>query len=91
MTAKEYCEGFAAHNDFWNPEKRCQAYIIAMGVNDITQNGKNLGSLEDIDKEDWRNNKKTFLGYYARIIERLKENQPKAKFFLMTCPKSGRT
>ncbi len=86
MTAKEYCEGFAVGNDFWSPEKRCQAYIIAMGVNDITQNGAELGGIGDIDKNDWRNNKKTFVGYYAQIIQRLKEIQPKARFFLVTIP-----
>lgn len=90
MTAKEYCEGFAEGNDFWNPKKACQAYIIALGVNDISANGKDLGSLSDVDKQDWRNNKKTFVGYYAQIIQHLKEIQPKAKFFLMTLPDSGR-
>jgi len=86
MTAEEYCKNFATANDFWSPEKRCQAYIIAMGVNDITGLGKNLGSIEDICKDDWRKNKPTFVGYYAQIIQRLKENQPQAKFFLVTIP-----
>ena len=87
MTAKEYCENFAEANDFWNPEKKCQCYIIALGVNDITRNGDNLGSVADIDLQDWRNNQKTFVGYYAQIIQRLKQIQPKAKFFLMTIPR----
>ena len=88
MTAKEYCESFADEKNFWDKEKACQAYIIALGVNDITKNGENLGCFSDIDMEDWRNNKKTFVGYYAQIIQRLKEIQPKAKFFLMTIPQS---
>ena len=91
MTAKEYCESFAAMNDYWSPEKRCQAYVIALGVNDITNTalyGEGLGDVSDIDLNDYRNNKKTFAGYYAQIIQRLKENQPKAKFFLMTIPDS---
>ncbi len=90
MSAKEYCENFASANDFWSPEKRCQAYIIALGVNDISAYGNDLGSVSDIDISDYRNNKKTFAGYYGQIIQRLKINQPKAKFFLMTCPDSGR-
>lgn len=86
MTAKEYCETFAAANDYWSPEKSCQAYIIAMGVNDISQNGEKLGDISDIDKENWENNKKTFAGYYGQIIQRLKLIQPKARFFLVTIP-----
>ena len=88
MSAKEYCESFAEANNFWSPKKACQAYIIALGVNDISAYGKELGSLSDIDKKDWKNNKKTFVGYYAEIIQRLKQIQPKARFFLMTLPKS---
>jgi len=35
MTAEEYCEGFAKINNFWSPKYECQAYIIALGVNEI--------------------------------------------------------
>lgn len=91
MTAEEYCECFAEKEDFWDKEKACQAYIIAMGVNDITKNGEKLGSISDVDIKDWKNNNKTFVGYYAQIIQRLKEIQPKAKFFLMTIPRSADT
>lgn len=86
MTAREYCESFADKMDFWNLEKKCQAYIIALGVNDVTQNGEALGEISDIDIENYNNNKKTFTGYYGQIIQRMKEIQPKAKFFLMTIP-----
>lgn len=89
MTAKDYCESFAIENDLWNIEKRCQAYIIALGVNDVTQSleGKfEFGSIDDIDKNDYNNNAETFAGWYAKIIQKYKENQPKAKFFLMTTP-----
>lgn len=87
MTAKEYCEGFADSKDFWNIDKRCQGYIIALGVNDLNAD-KNLGSADDVDLNNYKNNKKTFAGYYAEIIQRYKEIQPKAKFFLMTVPHS---
>ena len=85
MTGEEYCEKFAAANNFWSPKFECQAYIIALGVNEILQK-KELGCIKDIDVGDWNNNKKTFAGYYGQIIQRLKEIQPKAKFFLMTIP-----
>ena len=45
-----------------------------------------LGSVADIDLQDWHNNQKTFMGYYGQIIQRMKEIQPQAKFFLMTMP-----
>ncbi len=92
MSAKEYCEKFADEGGFWNIDYRAQGYIIALGVNDIyhiLQKNLELGSVEDIDKDNYRNNKPTFAGYYAQIIQRYKEIQPKAKFFLMTIPKRG--
>lgn len=85
MTAAEYMESFAEANNFFDPEKACSAYIIALGVNDI--NKENIGDISDIDKEDYKNNKKTFTGYYAAIIQKYKSIQPRAKFFLMTIPK----
>lgn len=86
MTAKEYCESFAEENDYWNPEKKCQAYIVALGVNDIYGQKQEIGSVKDIDLSNYNNNKPTFIGYYAQIIQRLKIIQPDAKFFLMTMP-----
>lgn len=90
MTAKAYCETFARENGYWNRELACQAYIIALGVNDTTAivNGDlEFGTTDDIDLSDWAKNKPTFVGYYAQIIARYKEIQPKAKFFLITNPK----
>lgn len=89
MTASEYCESFAQDNDFWNPEYASQAYIIALGVNDILGQNQEIGSINDIDFNDWHNNKKNFAGYYAQIIQRIKEFQPRAKFFLMTMLNEG--
>jgi hypothetical protein len=85
MTAKEYMESFAEKNGFWNSELACQAYVIALGVNDVINMGMEIGSLSDIDPEDWRNNMPTFIGYYSQIIARIKEEiQPQAKFFFVT-------
>lgn len=86
MSAEEYMCSFAEQNDFWNPDKAAQAYIIALGVNDIINCHREMGTTADIDLDDWRNNKKTFAGYYGQIIQRYKEIQPKARFFLMTMP-----
>ena len=86
MTAKEYITSFADKNNLWDREKACQAYIIALGVNDLYHTDIEMGSLQDIDDNDYRNNKVTYCGYYAQIISRYKEISPHAKFFLVTIP-----
>lgn len=90
MTAKEYMEGFAEENGFWDPEKRCQAYILALGVNDIINGGQPVGEVSDIDLSDWRNNRPTFAGYYGAIVQRLREISPKSRMFFVTIPKTER-
>lgn len=89
MTAKEYMESFAEAKGFWQPQLRAQAYIIALGANDMFGLKQEIGSPEDIDFVDWRNNKPTFTGYYAQIIQRYREIEPDARFFLTTMPRSG--
>ena len=84
MTAKEYYTSFAGEKCFWDEKYKSQAYIIALGVNDVTavlMNQDELGDADDIEKEN-----DTFVSYYVRIIKKYKELQPKAKFFLMTMP-----
>lgn len=89
MTAKWYMESFADSIGAWDADKLCQGYIIAMGVNDLWST-QELGSVADIDMEDYRNNKDTFAGCYAQIIQKLKTLQPDAKFFLVTLPKGDK-
>lgn len=93
MTAKEYMNSFADANDCWNPDKAAQAYIIAMGCNDLSTWEPDTipGEESDVDLNDWHNNKDTFFGNYCKIIQRYKEIQPKAKFFLVTRPSTGTT
>lgn len=87
MTAKHYYDTFADENGFWEKAKECKAFIIALGVNDILNQHQEIGTLEDICKEDYNKCKPTFLGYYGKIILRLKETNPHAKFFLVTMPR----
>lgn len=84
MTAREYCEGFAEDNGFWDKKLAGQAYIIALGANDLSWD--EIGDIDDIDITYYGNNKKTFTGYYGMIIQKYKEIQPNAKFFLITLP-----
>ena len=86
MTAKRYYTEFAEAKGFWDPALACQAYIIALGVNDLINAGQPIGEMSDINPDDPTQNAKTFTGYYARIIQQYKAIQPDAKFFLVTMP-----
>lgn len=85
MTAKEYMESFADKMGFWDRNKLAQAYIIALGANDISS-GDEIGSTADICKEDYTKNAPTIAGYYAQIIQKIKTLQPRAKIFLVSMP-----
>ncbi len=92
MTAKEFCTGWAQANGCFDPQKKAQAYIIAMGANDVSKMLRDeleFGSIEDIDLKNRENNKDTFIGYYAKIIQIYKEISPDAHFFLMTMPRGS--
>ena len=87
MTAKEYVETFADSRGLWNRDKVCQAYIIALGVNDIICKKMPIGTILDVCKEDYTKNAQTFAGYYAQIIQRIQRLQPRAKIFLVSMPR----
>ena len=89
MTAKCYREEFANKRGFYKRELAANAYIIALGVNDLLNRGLPLGDFSDICYEDCRNNADTYIGNYAYIIQRYKQIQPDAKFFLVTIPRSS--
>lgn len=89
MTAEEYIKVFAEANGFWDKEKACDAYIIALGINDLINQNKPLGKVENIT-DDYNNPEDSFVGYYSSIIQRIqKEIQPTAKIFLMTMLRNG--
>ena len=89
MTAKQYWNTFAEEKGYWSEDLLCQAYVIALGVNDILNQKQELGKITDICPEDYHQNAETFAGYYGRIIQRLKSMQPHARFFLVTIPRDG--
>ena len=90
MTASEYIDSFAESRGFWDKDKAAQAYVIALGVNDIYNAHREIGTLEDVHPEDYTKNAKNFIGYYAQIVSRYKEISPDAKFFFVTFPKETR-
>lgn len=83
-TAKSWLETTECSNCFKN-ENKAQAYIIALGTNDTDYSG-NVDT--DIDLKNYSNNADTFVGNYAKIIQKCLELQPKAKVFVVTIPKT---
>lgn len=89
MTASEYCDSFAASMDFWNPAYASQAYIVALGVNDLMGQNQPLGTTADICAQDCEKNAKTFAGYYGRILQKYRAIEEKSRLFLMTMPRDA--
>ncbi len=88
MTAGEYINSFGETMGYFDPAKAAQAYIIALGVNDILNAHIPMGTAEDIDTEHPENNPPTFAGNMGRLISRYKAVSPKGRFFLMTMVKT---
>lgn len=59
----------------------CQLYIIALGLNDKTQN-VDVGTINDIH-EDYTENPNTFIGNMGRIIAQIHNHAPNAKIVLL--------
>ncbi len=89
MTANEYLNSYANLKGFWDPEKAAQAYIIALGVNDIVNCKGQAGVKEDVNLEKPEESANTLCGSIGRIILRYKSIAPHAKFFLVTMPNHG--
>lgn len=88
MTAGEYMDSFGEEMGYFDPAKAAQAYVIALGVNDIINNRIPIGSADDIDTVHPENNPPTFAGNMGRLISRYKEISPKGRFFLMSMVKT---
>ena len=85
MTAKEYMRTFADKMGMFDPAKAAQAYIIALGVNDVINARQEMGKLGDM-WDGSLDSDTTVCGYYCALIEKYKEIQPDAKFFIMSMP-----
>lgn len=71
-------------NQCYNTDNLCNAYIIALGTNDLHDDSLPLGSSTDIDIKNYNNNKDSYYGNYAKIIQKIQEINPNAKIFLLT-------
>ena len=86
MTAKEYMQSFADKKGFWADDVQGNAYIIALGVNDVVNRGQPVGTLEDTEREEETD---TFAWYFGALVRRLRKINPKCRLFFVTMPKSG--
>ena len=91
MTAKEYIESFADNRNYWDPKLACDAYIIALGVNDLYGLKQEIGSVADINTDDPAKSAPTFAGYLGQLVLRLRSIQPEAKYFFLTMPQGENT
>ena len=90
LTAKGYVN-YSNITKSYMPEKACQAYIIALGRNDMNQWDDyeyGFGSMDDVDFENPDNNRDSFVGHYVKIIQKYRQIQPKSRIFVVTMPVS---
>ena len=86
MTAKEFYESYADQNGFWQWN---QAYIIALGNNDVFVLNHPVGSALDIHPENPKANPDTFIGNMGRIVSKLKRIEKDARIFLVSMQRRG--
>lgn len=90
LTAKEFVENL--HEDrlnIFDPDRKCQAYIIALGYNDISsmmRGEMTLGTIDDIYLDNLEKNADSYAGYMGKILSYIKQIEHKARIFLITMP-----
>ncbi len=87
MSAKAYMESFADERGYWDVDPMTSAYTIALGVNDLICAKQEIGTVDDI-KANYKDNADTFAGWFGAVLQKYQELSPKAKFFLITMPKT---
>lgn len=88
MTSRYFIGGFGDMCGCFDSDKRCQAYIMALGHNDLINAKDPLGSVDTVDIDNPGKNPETFIGFYADIVARLRSLRPNPYFFFMTMPKA---
>ncbi len=86
MSAKEFYESWAEQNNFWQWN---QAYIIALGNNDVFVLNHPVGCADDIHPDNPDANPDTFFGNMGRIISKLKTIEKDARIFLVSMQRRG--
>ena len=88
-TAKSWYNELGTRLDI--SEYYSNAYIIALGTNDIATEGSFTGSISDINVDNPNLNADTSVGWYGRIIQKIKANLPYAKIFCVGIPYTRNT
>ncbi len=91
MTAKWFMESFARENNCFDPALACEAYIVALGVNDISRviEGEMVfGELSQVDLAHPERSD-TFVGHYISVLQAYRRIRPDSYLFLMTMPRAG--
>lgn len=95
QTAKGWIEDTNSERAWGHAKKNPkQAYIIALGVNDLTHIAKEEYTVGNVNTDigaydaerDTDTNAETFVGYYVGIIQRLKSVSPRCRIFCSTIP-----
>ena len=90
LTAKAFLERIDEDRfNIFDPAKKCEAYIVALGCNDarmVMEGQLEFGSIDDVHPEDPDANAETFAGYMGRILSDIRKIEPKARIFLVTMP-----
>lgn len=77
-------------NNIFDEKNKCQAYVIALGVNDMNHLDEKyplgFGSFDDVDFKNEDNNKDSFVGWYVKIIQKVRKIEPKSRIFVLTTP-----
>ncbi|MBQ9485441.1 MAG: SGNH/GDSL hydrolase family protein [Clostridia bacterium] len=89
LTAKTFNDHEGEGKLFYLKNNPCQAYIIALGANDITwcKSGAPFGSMDDVNFDDYEKNAESFVGQYVKIIQKIRAIEPKCRIFVVTMPK----
>lgn len=86
MTAEWFLREFGKQCGFYDSDKKCQVYYVALGVNDLMGQKQTIGSAADYDPASPEHAEKTFAWYYGKLLSEIKAVQPKARVFLVTIP-----
>lgn len=87
LTAQEFLATYADEHGCYEKEKACQAYMIALGVNDlICRRETVVGTKADLQEGGDKN---TFAWQMGEIVRRFRSIAPHAKFFFLTMPRDS--
>ena len=61
-------------------------YLLCLGINDNKTDADPIGTIADINDDDYTQNASTFCGHYGRIVSQILEHAPLAKILFVVPP-----